>query len=71
MPLHIADLLYTLMNGPLGEYPRKLGGPLGKQYSGKWSAHLGPEWRAVYTIDDEQMRVTVTAVRRRADVYGI
>lgn len=71
IPFHVADALYTLMNGGLSENPYRCGGELDPPYEGKWSAHLAREWRVVYKIDEPNRLVTVTAVRRRADVYGV
>ncbi|HET9780314.1 MAG TPA: type II toxin-antitoxin system RelE/ParE family toxin [Candidatus Dormibacteraeota bacterium] len=48
--------------------PRRLGKPLHLELTGQWSARRGP-YRIIYSIDESNDTITVTAVAHRADVY--
>lgn len=68
LPLHVVDILMNLVEGDLAEHPRRVGKPLNSPFDGKWSARIG-DYRVIYTIDEQRKKITVTAVKRRADVY--
>lgn len=48
--------------------PRRLGKTLHLDLEGQWSARRGP-YRVIYSIDDANDTITITAVAHRADVY--
>lgn len=48
--------------------PRRLGKPLHLELAGQWSARRGP-YRIIYSLDNANETITVTAVAHRADVY--
>ena len=71
LPESVAWAALGLINGPLLANPYRVGAPLEDELAGKYGARIGPEYRLVYRIDDEQRIVEVLRIGRRADVYGI
>lgn len=67
-PRHIVDAVIDLMDGPLVYEPRRVGKPLREPLEGLWSARRG-DFRVLYVIDDERSKVTIVAVKHRADSY--
>jgi mRNA interferase RelE/StbE len=58
------------ITGRLLQNPHRLGAPLGNELAGSYGARLGPDYRVVYDIDDDQRVVKVLRIGRRADIYG-
>jgi mRNA interferase RelE/StbE len=52
----------------LAETPRPRGCKKLKGYKDHWRIRVG-DWRVVYMIDDSAMRVSVTRVAHRRDIY--
>lgn len=71
LPEAIAWAAIEFINGPLLRNPRRVGKPLDGELAGLRSAHIGPDYRVIYRIDDERCEVQVLRIERRADVYGI
>lgn len=69
LPLDVAIGVSHFITGPLGDSPRRVGGPLSAPFEGIYSAHVMRDWRVLYVIDEERRRVTVRDVRHRRDAY--
>jgi mRNA interferase RelE/StbE len=54
--------------GNLQEDPRPAGCKKLKGGEAEWRIRIG-DYRVVYTIDDRRMRIEITRVRHRRDVY--
>jgi mRNA interferase RelE/StbE len=52
----------------LGDEPRPAGCKKLKGGQQEWRIRVG-DYRVVYTIDDAKLRVSVTRIRNRSDVY--
>ncbi|HVW44175.1 MAG TPA: type II toxin-antitoxin system RelE/ParE family toxin [Amycolatopsis sp.] len=68
LPLSAASALYEHLTGPVAGNPYRLGKPLDEPFHEVWTARRG-EYRALYSIDDDQRTVTVLAVAHRRDAY--
>lgn len=68
LPEAIAAACFEFICGPLAENPRRVGKPLRNELAGTYSARRG-EYRVLYDIDDDRIRVEVISVRHRRDVY--
>ncbi|MGH9216877.1 MAG: type II toxin-antitoxin system RelE family toxin [Acidimicrobiales bacterium] len=68
LPWHVATTLFEHITGAVAKNPRRLGKPLEAPYDGVWSTRRG-EYRALYTIDDDQHTITIVAVDHRRDAY--
>ena len=68
LPLTAAIALYEHLIGPVADNPHRLGKPLESPLDDVWSTRRG-EYRALYTLDDDQRTVTVVAVAHRRDAY--
>ncbi|MGQ0777226.1 MAG: type II toxin-antitoxin system RelE family toxin [Pseudonocardiales bacterium] len=68
LPEHVAAALFEHLTGALASNPHRLGKPLDKPYDGIWSTRRG-EYRAFYTIDDDQNTISIVAVDHRRDAY--
>jgi mRNA interferase RelE/StbE len=66
----VAWAAYTFITERLTASPHRVGGELQGPYDGMRSAHLGT-YRVVYQIDETNHVITVVAIRRRGDVYGV
>lgn len=64
----VAWAVHEFVRGPLLMRPHRLGKPLAPPLDGTFSARRG-SFRVLHEIDEENRRVTVTAVLHRADVY--
>lgn len=69
LPLDVAIGVSDFITGPLGDNPRRVGGPLSPPFDGIYSAHVMRDWRVLYVIDEERRRVTVRDVRHRRAAY--
>ena len=67
LPLDVAIGVSDFITGPLGDNPRRVGGPLSTPFEGIYSANVMRDWRVLYVIDEERRQVTVRDVRHRRD----
>jgi len=67
LPMKVAAAALEAIHSIAGD-PRRMGKPLQLELKGLWSARRGP-YRIIYSIDDSNKTVTITAVAHRADVY--
>lgn len=68
LPEKIATAAFEFIEGPLAENPRRLGKQLREPLHPLYSARRG-EYRVVYDIRDEEIRIDVVAVAHRRDAY--
>ena len=68
LPEAVAAACVEFITGPLAENPRRVGKPLRNELAGTYSARRG-EFRVVYDIDDNRIRVEVISIRHRRDAY--
>lgn len=68
LPEVVAAACFEFIIGPLAENPRRVGKPLRNELAGTYSARRG-EFRVIYDVDDDRIRVEVISVRHRRDVY--
>lgn len=68
LTLPVATAIYEHLTGPVAASPRRLGKELDSPLDGVWTTRRG-EYRALYTIDDQDQVVTVLAVAHRRDAY--
>jgi mRNA-degrading endonuclease RelE of RelBE toxin-antitoxin system len=68
LPLAVALAVWEFCNGPLRDDPHRVGGALGRELFGYFSARRGA-YRVIYRIDDETRVVHLVRVEHRADVY--
>lgn len=68
LPEAVAVACFEFIYGPLAENPRRVGKPLRSELAGSYSARRG-EFRVIYDIDDNRIRVEVITIRHRRDVY--
>jgi mRNA-degrading endonuclease RelE of RelBE toxin-antitoxin system len=68
LPEKVAAAAYAFITGPLLDNPHRVGKPLDPPLAPAWTARRGA-YRILYTIDDADRIVEVTAVRHRADAY--
>jgi mRNA interferase RelE/StbE len=61
----VVDFLY----GPLAADLHRVGKPLRFELDGYWSAQRG-QYRVIYSIHDDEVRVRVVRISHRADAYG-
>ncbi len=68
LPEAVAAACFGFITGPLAENPRCVGKPLRNELAGMYSARRG-EFRVIYDIDDNRIRVEVISIRHRRDAY--
>lgn len=68
LPEAVAAACFQFIYGPLAENPRRVGKQLHRELEGTYSARRG-EFRVLYDIDDNRIRVEVISIRHRRDVY--
>lgn len=68
LPEVVAAACWEFLNGPLAENPQRVGTPLRGQLDGRYSARRG-EFRIIYRIIEEHIRVEVINIRHRRDAY--
>lgn len=68
LPEVVAAACWEFLNGPLAENPQRVGKPLRGQLDGRYSARRG-EFRIIYRIIEERIRVEVINIRHRRDAY--
>ncbi|MEB3051553.1 type II toxin-antitoxin system RelE/ParE family toxin [Mycolicibacter sp. MYC123] len=68
LPETVAAACFEFIAGRLAENPRRVGKPLGNELAGSYSARRG-EFRVIYDIDDDRIRVEVISIRHRRDAY--
>ena len=68
LPEAAANACVEFLYGPLARDPHRVGAPLRKPFEGQWRARRG-EYRVRYTIDDQNVFVTVVDIRHRRDAY--
>lgn len=68
LPEKIATAAFEFIEGPLAENPHRLGKQLREPLHPLFSARRG-EYRVVYDIVDDEVRIDVVAVAHRRDVY--
>jgi len=67
-PRHIVDAVIDLMEKPLVREPHRVGKPLHEPLEGLGCARRG-DYRVIYVIDHTNARVSIVAVKHRADSY--
>jgi mRNA-degrading endonuclease RelE of RelBE toxin-antitoxin system len=68
LPEKAASACIEFVYGALAENPRRVGGELRLELTGKRSARRG-DFRVIYEIDEEALVVTIIAIDHRSDVY--
>lgn len=68
LPEAVAAACFEFIYGPLAEDPRRVGKPLRNELTGTYSARRG-QFRVIYDLDDNRMRVEVISIRHRRDAY--
>jgi mRNA interferase RelE/StbE len=68
LPLSAATAMYEHLLGPVAANPYRLGKPLDAPFEEVLSTRRG-DYRALYTVDDQELIVTVLAVAHRRDAY--
>lgn len=68
LPEVAAAACWEFLIGPLAENPHRVGKPLRGDLEGRYSARRG-EFRLIYRIIDERIRVEVINIRHRRDAY--
>lgn len=68
LPKAVAAACFEFIKGPLAENPRRVGKPLRNELTGTYSARRG-QFRVIYDIDDNRIRVEVISIRHRRDAY--
>jgi mRNA-degrading endonuclease RelE of RelBE toxin-antitoxin system len=68
LPEAVAAACFEFITGPLADNPRRVGKPLRNELAGTYSARRG-EFRVLYDIDDNRIRVEDISIRHRRDAY--
>jgi mRNA interferase RelE/StbE len=68
LPEKIATAAFEFIEGALAENPRRVGKQLREPLFPLYSARRG-EYRVVYDIVDDEIRIDIVAVAHRRDVY--
>lgn len=68
LPLSAAMAMHDHLTGPVADNPHRLGKCLDVPFDGLYSTRRG-EYRALYSIDDKEVTVTVVTVAHRRDAY--
>ncbi|EQD83134.1 type II toxin-antitoxin system RelE/ParE family toxin [Saccharopolyspora erythraea] len=68
LPLAAAMAMHDHLTGPVADNPHRLGKRLDAPFEELHSTRRG-EYRALYSINDEQILVTVVTVAHRRDAY--
>ncbi len=68
LPATLIERIFPKMEA-LGVEPRPVGCKKLKGGQQEWRIRVG-DYRVVYTIDDSKLRVSVTRIRHRSEVYG-
>jgi mRNA interferase RelE/StbE len=68
MPARIVPAVVEFVFGDLAANPRRVGKPLSRELTGRYSARRGT-YRVIYSIDDAGATVQVLRVGHRSDVY--
>jgi mRNA interferase RelE/StbE len=67
LPAKVVGRIFPKLEA-LGDEPRPVGCKKLKGGSAEWRIRVG-EYRAVYTIDDGKLLVSVTRIRHRSEAY--
>lgn len=68
LPEAVAAACWEFLSGPLAENPHRVGKPLRGELDGRHAARRG-QWRIIYRIVEEVVRVEVINIRHRRDAY--
>ncbi len=68
LPTKALDAVIAFITGPLADNPHRVGQPLRHEFSGAYSARVGP-YRIIYEIEDVICIVAVVRIAHRADIY--
>ncbi|MDZ4234588.1 MAG: type II toxin-antitoxin system RelE/ParE family toxin [Dietzia sp.] len=68
LPEAVAAACFEFITGPLADNPRRVGKPLQNELAGTYAAKRG-EFRVIYDIDDNRIRIEVISIRHRRDAY--
>ncbi len=68
VPENVATAAYEFITGPLLDDPHRVAKPLDPPFAPAWAARRG-SYRILFTVDDTDRIVEVTAIRHRADAY--
>ena len=68
LPEKAASACIEFVYGALAENPKRVGGELRLELTGKRSARRG-DFRVIYEINDDARVVTIIAIDHRSDVY--
>lgn len=69
LPERVAVAVVDFLYGPLAADPYRVGRPLRFELEGYRSARRG-QYRVIYSIHDDEVRVRVVRISHRCDVYG-
>lgn len=68
LPEKVATAAFEFIEGPLAENPHRLGKQLREPLFPLYSARRG-DYRVVYDIVDDELRIDIVAVAHRRDIY--
>jgi mRNA interferase RelE/StbE len=68
LPEGVAAAIVEFLVGPLSQDPRRVGTPLQRELTGRWSARRG-SYRVIYRLDEDAGEIRVTRIEHRSDVY--
>ncbi|MBA3653599.1 MAG: type II toxin-antitoxin system RelE/ParE family toxin [Actinobacteria bacterium] len=68
LPEKVATAAVEFVYSQVAENPRRTGAPLRLGLEGLHAARRG-DYRAVYSVDDDERVVTVVTIEHRSDVY--
>lgn len=68
LPEKIATAAFEFIEGPLADNPHRIGKQLREPLYPMYSARRG-EYRVVYDIVDDEIRIDIVAVAHRRDIY--
>ncbi len=69
LPLDVAIGVSEFLLGPLADNPHRVGKELDEPLVGVYSARVMRQWRVLYRINDQDLRVLVQAISHRRDAY--
>ena len=69
LPAKLIERIFPKVEA-LGVEPRPVGCKKLKGGQQEWRIRVG-DYRVVYMIDDSKLRVSVTRIRHRSEVYGV
>jgi mRNA interferase RelE/StbE len=68
LPEVVAAACWEFLSGALAENPQRVGKPLRGELEGRYSSRRG-EFRIIYRIVEDRIRIEVINLRHRRDAY--